>query len=58
MCIKTSLASKTATWLNCNAICVRHIGSDLQCQACIIVFQLYSWLRTQCNTLNNSSYAE
>lgn len=55
--IKT-LASKTSTCLNCNAICARHIGSDLQCQARIIVLQLYLWLRTQCNTLNNSFYAE
>lgn len=56
--IKTFLASQTSTSLNCSAVCARPTGSDRPCRAGIMALQLYSWLRTQCNALNNSFSAE
>lgn len=56
--IITSLASQTSTCLNCSAVCARPTGSDRQCRAGIMALELYSWLRTQCNALNNSFSAE
>lgn len=56
--INISLASQTSTCLNCCTVYARPTGSDWQCRAGIMALQLYSWLRTQCNALNNSFSAE